>query len=252
MRTSFLVVVAVSALVFTACSSPDDSGRSDAGDLNVSEHDATGNDATGNDVDGGDDCPDEDDGYSYVSEDPDECTSLDINCGPGTERFDHDECGCGCRQLERPDDCPDEEDGYEYASEDPQECAAMDIACEPGKEIFNDECGCGCKLPDCPSEEEGYDYTSQNPDECDDIDIACPGTHEPFSSEYCGCGCRAPGAPCDHWHVWADGSCEEELGWAYDGEECVSLSGCDCVGIDCDLLTSTREECQQRVQGCEE
>lgn len=38
--------------------------------------------------------------------------------------------------------------------------------------------------------------------------------------------------------------CEVLLGYAYDGEACVSLTGCSCEGSDCDALFDSLEDCQ--------
>jgi hypothetical protein len=40
------------------------------------------------------------------------------------------------------------------------------------------------------------------------------------------------------------------LGYAFDGSECVELTDCFCAGKDCDKLTRTKEECEERHAHC--
>lgn len=46
---------------------------------------------------------------------------------------------------------------------------------------------------------------------------------------------------CPAWDADGDGPCNVILGAAWDGERCVYLSGCSCVGRDCDLLRGAND-----------
>lgn len=39
------------------------------------------------------------------------------------------------------------------------------------------------------------------------------------------------------------GACRAVLGWSFDGANCVSIGGCECVGADCGALFSSQDEC---------
>ena len=56
-----------------------------------------------------------------------------------------------------------------------------------------------------------------------------------------------PDPICEPWDAKGEGACKMALGYAYDGKECTLLGGCECVGDDCDLLTSTADECKELV-----
>lgn len=44
------------------------------------------------------------------------------------------------------------------------------------------------------------------------------------------------------------GQCDVGLGVKWDGGECVSIAGCECVGDDCDQLYDTFDDCQAACQ----
>lgn len=47
-------------------------------------------------------------------------------------------------------------------------------------------------------------------------------------------GCSS--STCPAWDAHGSGLCNLILGFAWDGQSCVAVSGCDCAGADCDLL----------------
>lgn len=47
-----------------------------------------------------------------------------------------------------------------------------------------------------------------------------------------------------------EGGCEAELGVVWTGSFCASISGCSCVGADCDALYQTHEACAAAHPGC--
>lgn len=120
--------------------------------------------------------------------------------------------------------------------------------CEPGEEC----CGaCGgeqwlCLEPEvqmcggfagleCPDGEVCVDDPS---DACDpDMGGAdCPGI------------CVAPG--CEPMDARGMGACDAFFGYAWNGRECVGLSGCSCEGADCDATYDSAETCRDAYAGC--
>lgn len=55
--------------------------------------------------------------------------------------------------------------------------------------------------------------------------------------------CEAP-VPCEVTDAAGVGDCDLFLGWAFDGLDCVPLSGCSCEGTDCDALFGSAGECE--------
>ena len=45
-------------------------------------------------------------------------------------------------------------------------------------------------------------------------------------------------------------SCRCVMGFVWDGDACVSLSGCSCLGTDCDKVSETEEDCQLAHAAC--
>jgi hypothetical protein len=95
--------------------------------------------------------------------------------------------------------------------------------CRPRPEECTTElfpvCGCdGVTYPNpCAAQMAGTDVASEGP---------CPGDRD--------CG------PMD---VRGSGPCAAFFGYAWDGDECVGLSGCDCEGPDCGALYDTYDAC---------
>lgn len=46
------------------------------------------------------------------------------------------------------------------------------------------------------------------------------------------------------------GDCATELGWAFDGVECRLLTGCECVGVDCERLFDDGMRCFAAFDPC--
>lgn len=61
--------------------------------------------------------------------------------------------------------------------------------------------------------------------------VGCFGTHHEDER------CRSLDAQ-------GDGACRAIVGYAFDGDRCVELTGCECVGADCDLVFNSPAECQ--------
>ena len=59
----------------------------------------------------------------------------------------------------------------------------------------------------------------------------------------CLCIGDAPRGACDPMIANGVGGCEVEIGYAWDGTSCRSISGCDCVGRDCASLYVDQASC---------
>jgi hypothetical protein len=61
--------------------------------------------------------------------------------------------------------------------------------------------------------------------------------------------CEDPTAPrCETMDAAGDGDCEMVLGYAFDGVDCQELTGCDCVGDDCEALYETDVMCANECE----
>ncbi len=59
-----------------------------------------------------------------------------------------------------------------------------------------------------------------------------------------------PPDPCTAMEARGEGACELLLGIAWDGEACVFLSGCECVGADCGDVYGSIDECETATESC--
>lgn len=119
----------------------------------------------------------------FVSEDPAECATIFIACDEDQIPFDDDECGCGCiTPYVVGHACLDDSKPDVDRVGVGDECALIDFVCAEGWTMFQDDCGCGCRLNcsddfECP---DGYcirgtedDPTCVYPN-CDDgTELAC-------------------------------------------------------------------------------
>ncbi len=238
-------------------------------------------------------CPDEDDGYHYVSDDPAECASILFDCPDGQDHFFDEDCGCGCVELGEPAECTAQDAagdgacmmilGYAFNGRTCTELGGCDCVGDDCDEIFNSREACRDAYKPCLDNE-------CEPMDAVGVDVQCPG-HYGYAyhgeEEGCvgigGCDCAGddceqlyssksecltdhahcadngsgtdpvpgPGPTCSPWDVEAQGPCDMELGFGYDGDSCVSFSGCDCVGADCDRLTAEPEDCEKQIRDCD-
>lgn len=192
-------------------------------------------------------CPDpESPAVDYVSDDPDECALIDLDC----ESF-YTPCGCGCY-----DDVPACDVNWasplnQQVAGTPADCAAIFYTCDEGGEMVADECGCGCvyEPPVCPDPAElGVSYIGESPEECADIDWDCFSPDAESFDGPCGCGCVESVCPdpeaSNVQYVAVDPEtcavidyiCPE--GWVgFGGGEC----GCGCEVAECrdDIIFGT-------------
>lgn len=87
--------------------------------------------------------------------------------------------------------------------------------------------GCECTGADCDAL---YDSVE-----------ACKAAHA---------GCVSPGGPCDPEKAAGVGLCDAFFGWAWNGQECVGISGCSCEGPACATLPMDLAVCEEKHAGC--
>lgn len=129
------------------------------------------------------------------------------------------------------------------------ECGAQ--ICKAGQQCCGAACGGLCadgELP-CP------DIDCPSPEPCGNT------TCEPgFSCCNASCGtCVRPGEACDQGLCEPDctpqdargvGDCDGFFGVAWNGSQCLSVTGCECIGRDCNDLPFDGEECEKRYAEC--
>ena len=96
--------------------------------------------------------------------------------------------------------------------------------------------GCRCVGADCESL---YPPTREGEGACRREHVDCP-------SDAC------PPDRCESMDARGEGLCERLLGHAWNGRDCVPLSGCRCVGSDCDSLYPSVVDCLRAYvdRGC--
>lgn len=100
------------------------------------------------------------------------------------------------------------------------------------------------------------------PEAC--IEPACPEVCGCDGNTYCSeCEAHSGGVSvlhegacesndCDAMDARGEGLCDAELGYAWNGERCLSISGCRCAGSDCDALFPSRWDCAAAYEACTE
>lgn len=87
--------------------------------------------------------------------------------------------------------------------------------------------------------------------QCPDDSLACPTVqcvdNKCVSSPT---SCHTQSEPCAPIDAMGSGSCKKELGYGWNGTICVSVTGCDCIGADCDKLTLSQSDCWKQNQAC--
>ena len=69
-------------------------------------------------------------------------------------------------------------------------------------------------------------------------------------SSACGDLGGASGNSCAAQDATAEGDCEAEIGTFWNGSACVTLSGCSCVGADCDTPWGNLAACMAAYANC--
>jgi hypothetical protein len=138
------------------------------------------------------------------------------------------------------------------------------LACEkPGAQVPADDgcntCTCGdnlqwgCTKLACP------DPVCKQDSDCPPIKAPCElcsdgSTSCPSSTCVNGqCEVSWPGCsdPCAAQDAAGTGLCAAFLGYAWNGKDCVGLSGCSCVGADCSAIYKDPSECKVAHESCQ-
>lgn len=173
-------------------------------------------------------CPAGEDGYDYVSEDPEECAVIFFDCDSDQEHFFDEDCGCGCVDAEGPTCAPQEATGHGDA------CPGEPLYAFDGSECVNVVAGhCYCEGADCTE----LPHTRQ---ECEETFSHCSRDR------------------CEPMDAAGDGEmCDGFYGYSYQGgasveEACQPMNGCECVGDDCDDAFWDFDECAAYHESCTE
>ena len=182
----------------------------------------------------GDRCCTDCDGRSFCSSDV--CPDLDeCPADPPYERCDEDnDCGSGAQC------CPSCDGGFCFGGDPcprpacPFHCAAMDARgegpCDAAFGFAWDGAACA-PLSGC---------------EC--VGTDCGRTFE--SAEACAAAYRECETDCAPQDAYGQGPCDAFFGYAWSGSSCVSISGCECVGDDCDAIYESEEACLAAHDAC--
>lgn len=126
---------------------------------------------------------------------------------------------------------------------DTSECGAVDQMCD--WECYEQD-------PDCETCPAPSEFTTGpfTPDECTRVDFACDANSDPYFDETCGCGCLPANDPCTAQDARGEGACRAIIGVKWNGHSCEQLTGCDCVGEDCDQLYMDLRSCTDAHAEC--
>jgi len=84
---------------------------------------------------------------------------------------------------------------------------------------------------------------------CSCVGVDCDALYE--SPEMCErAHAECTGSPCDALDAEGDGLCDGFFGYSWDGAGCVGISGCSCVGTNCDRLYDSPAACTAAHSGC--
>jgi len=166
-------------------------------------------------------------------------------------------CAETSRDPDRADGGPvgdDDDDDTDSGDDDDDDNDACDQTTSCGDDQFCDVDPATCGGP------QGSGTCEQRPEVCTDD---CPGVCGCDGMSYCNaCDAQAAGVdvssdescleeePCNPQDAQAVGPCDAFFGTAWDGSQCVALSGCACVGVDCDGLFESLEACETAFSDC--
>ena len=133
-------------------------------------------------------------------------------------------------------------------------CGTLTCAgeCKPGETKPADD---GCNTCSC-TDEGTWACTEMACSTPCKSDADCPQPGSPCHNAVCEAGqctlVELPGCgnQCAPQEAKGDGLCDAWFGYAWDGVSCQSISGCSCVGADCDKLYKTPDDCKLAHEGC--
>ncbi|NVB42931.1 hypothetical protein G6O69_34235 [Pseudenhygromyxa sp. WMMC2535] len=87
---------------------------------------------------------------------------------------------------------------------------------------------------------------------CECVGLDCDALYPDLEvCEQATSGCEVE-LDCDVDDAVGEGACDQFFGWAWDGLGCVGVSGCECVGADCDTLPLEFDTCVVDHELCNE
>ncbi len=164
---------------------------------------------------------------------PEDCGG--VSCGAGNQC-----CHGRCRTLDLP--C------------EPEPCGP--VICGPAEYCCNASCGMcappggGCPAIACEDAGPGPVPEPCGPVECAPGSVCCDAMCGICAPKGAGCPlilCQPECAPMD---ATGEGPCAAFFGYAWNGNECVGLRGCNCVGKDCPSLFDSPEACDKAHEMC--
>jgi hypothetical protein len=216
----------------------------------------------------------------------DECECPMIACEPGTTPVDNNGDGCddGCVQLCGTIAglvCPK---GTLCKLPDAT-CGSADLGgiCVPKPNVctkeYNPQCGCDGKTYGNPCEllasgaQLAYSGECCEPQDAEPVGSCDMPLGVFFTANGCeylnGCSCKGSdctspfetlgecesvygecAGSCDAQEAKGLGPCDQFFGFAFDGNSCVPISGCECVGSDCDALSPDPKGCGIKFGEC--
>ena len=88
---------------------------------------------------------------------------------------------------------------------------------------------------------------------CRRDDVDCTGLYRSRSTcQQNHAHCSETGGICDAMDARGDGACAAIIGYKFDGSRCRAMSGCSCVGSDCDDLFRSGNRCRSATGDCQE
>ncbi len=222
-------------------------------------------------------CGDDDDGATDTNTSDDVGTDTNTSEDVGTDTDVSEDVGTDSGADSGADASEDVgTDAGDDAGEDAGTDASEDVGTDSGTDTSTMDTGddrvCGTRGGVACNDDEYCDYERlcgradgggrclPRPDFCT---ADCPGVCGCDGNFYCN-ACTAasrgidvdpdgecgPGGDCDAQDIRGAGPCDLELGFRWTGGACMSVSGCDCEGADCEDIYRSPIECMMAHEGC--
>jgi hypothetical protein len=157
------------------------------------------------------------------------CLKEHVQCSVSVDPCAGKSCGESCSTCETGGECPDSEQFCDSSGQ----CSGNDPQCG-GSECKTEK---DCPLPTvCTFCWDGS---------CSAIDVVC---HTGFCL-YQDVGCP-PQPTCNSMEATWTGPCDTFFGFIWNGKSCEQVSGCQCVGKDCEKTFGSLEECYGYYSFC--
>lgn len=173
-----------------------------------------------------------------------DCKRIDGECGAVTFCLRDAPCPDGAAFA-----CPDDYVPVERCDEDLESCMATTI-CGQTLYCYYDGPMCESIAPQCPEGSRhvpSCDGADADPDQCPECaDGSCS------TERFCDITLTCKKSDCDPLDAKGQGLCQLPLGITWNGQSCELISGCECVGSDCDNLYFDEASCERSNLFCED